>query len=116
MRHELFPEDHLQPGEHTTWAIGDISIVVIRKPDGEYRALRNRCSHSGAPLSRGWMMPMVVGNAAGDMSYSSDYVLICPWHGYEFKVDDGRCPADPKHARVKSYNVYVENEVVVLER
>lgn len=61
-------------------------------------------------------MPMVVGDAVGEIGYSAEYVLICPWHGYEFKVDDGRCPADPKHVRVRAYNVYVENDVVVLER
>jgi nitrite reductase/ring-hydroxylating ferredoxin subunit len=95
---------------------GGVSVVVVRKPDGSFRALRNRCSHHGAPLSKGLFEARVDGDVAGVKDLSDVLIVRCPWHGYEFDVETGRCPADPQRERVKVYEVTVEDGKVCIER
>jgi nitrite reductase/ring-hydroxylating ferredoxin subunit len=116
VKHELFPADELKPGEMRAVEIDSISIVVIRTPAGALHALRNRCSHVGAPLVRGLVQQAVVGDDVGQYAVSDEVLVRCPWHGWEFSVETGRCLADPEHARVRVYPVEVEAGMVVLER
>jgi nitrite reductase (NADH) small subunit len=117
MKDVLFKADELEPGQLRVVTLGGRSIVVIRTPDGEFRALRNVCSHHGAPLSSGSLQPVVVGDDVGRYELSdSRYMLRCPWHGYEFDVETGRCLADPDRERVKAYQVTVEEDMVVVHR
>jgi nitrite reductase (NADH) small subunit len=115
MRIELFEATDVQVGEVREVKAGQRSLAVLRKRDGSFRALRNRCSHQGAPLARGICRPMIVSEYPGVYEVSEDReVLLCPWHGYEFDVDTGRCPADPLKMRVARYRVEVEEGKVVL--
>jgi phenylpropionate dioxygenase-like ring-hydroxylating dioxygenase large terminal subunit len=45
-------------------------VVIWRTPDGSVAAGPDRCPHREAPLSEGWC--------------STDGVLVCPYHGWEF--------------------------------
>jgi nitrite reductase (NADH) small subunit len=107
----------LQLGEVRSVRVGNVPIAVVRLPTGEYRALGDTCSHYGAPLSKGQVEPLVNGTGVGDYSdCRGKYILRCPWHGYEFDLDSGVCPADPRRARVRSYAVVVENgEVLIID-
>lgn len=117
MRYSLFPADELQPGELRAASLNGISVVVIKTPSGALRALRNVCSHHGAPLSDGRLQPVVIGDDVGRYEISDDRMMVrCPWHGYEFDVDSGRCLADPEHARVKAYPVTIEEGMVCVDR
>jgi len=117
VKHELFPEDALAPGDVREVEIQGISIVVVRKADGSYRALRNRCSHQGGVLSKGCLEPMMDSNGLGDYAYSTDKeVLRCPLHHWEFDVDTGRSPAYPEKVRVRAYAVTIDNGTVFVER
>jgi nitrite reductase/ring-hydroxylating ferredoxin subunit len=117
MRYELFPAQELQPGDIRAVDVGGASVVVLCTPDGRIRALRNHCSHHGAPLSGGTLQPVVTGDDVGRYEISSDqFMLRCPWHGYEFDVDTGRCLADPRNARVKAYDVTIIDGTVCIER
>ena len=90
---------------------------MIRTPDGDVRALRDSCSHYGAKLSDGGIEQKVVNDGVG--TYRIDpgaFVLRCPWHGYEFDVVTGQCPADPRNARVRAYTLEIEEGSVVLQR
>jgi 3-phenylpropionate/trans-cinnamate dioxygenase ferredoxin subunit len=94
-----------------------VAVVVLRTPDGAVHALRDACSHYGARLSLGSLRPLVAGDDVGEHRLvAGRYVVQCPWHGYEFDVGDGRCPADPAHQRVRSYRTSVVDGVVVIER
>ena len=117
MKHELFAADELQPGDMRAVKVDGVAIVVMKTPKGDFRALRDACSHHGAALSHGRMQPVVLGDEVGCYELSTDrFMLRCPWHGYEFDVDNGRCIADPVHARVKAYSISVEGNRVFLER
>ena len=117
MKHVLFPLAELAPGQMRAVVVDKVKIVVMRTPDGDLRALRDSCSHYGARLSDGTIEPMVVGEGVGSYRIEPGaFVLRCPWHGYEFDVISGRCPADPSHERVRAYQVEVEDGSVVLQR
>ena len=114
--HPLFPDGELAPGELRRVEVDGIAIVVLRTPDGTLRALRDVCPHQGAVLSRGRLEAAVDGEDVGRYELSRDRaVLRCPWHGYEFDVESGRCLADPA-ARVRAYLVAVEDGIVTVER
>lgn len=114
---DLFGEDEVAPGQLREAVIGGVSLVIVRKRDGSFRALRNRCMHEGAPLAGGKLHPLVIGPDVGVYAESDDRdVLECPWHGYEYDLDTGRSPADPVKVRVRSYDVSVENHRVILNR
>lgn len=55
-------------------AIEDASFLVVRQ-HGRLCALAHSCAHLGGPLSEGTL---------------NDGSVVCPWHGSEFALDDGR--------------------------
>jgi nitrite reductase/ring-hydroxylating ferredoxin subunit len=115
--HDVFGVDELQIGELRQVIVSGVSIVVLRKPDGTFRALRDRCSHQGGTLSDGRLEPMLDGSAVGEYFYSQDRIVLrCPLHQFEFDVDSGLSPADPETVRVRAYPVTVSNGRVLIER
>jgi nitrite reductase/ring-hydroxylating ferredoxin subunit len=113
----LFGADELKPCEKRAVSIGNVAVVVLRKRDGSYRVLRDRCMHQGRPLSRGSLQAKVVSEQVGCYALSPDRdILRCAWHGYEYDVDDGRSPADPSVVRVRAYEVAVRDGFVILMR
>lgn len=63
--------------------------VVLTRVDGAVRAFSNTCPHAGAPLSGGRMV--------GDC-------IVCPRHGWHFRVTDGICKATPVY-QLRTYLV-----------
>ena len=117
MRHELCAVDELEPGEVRSVKVDGIALAVVRTPDGSVHALRDVCPHYGAKLSGGVVKPLYDGTTTGHYEQvEGRYVLHCPWHGYEFSLDDGRCPADPTNYRVRSYDVTIEEGKVYVDR
>jgi len=55
-------------------------ITLGRKTDGGFFALRDVCPHRAALLSQGQI---------------KDGAVECPYHGWQFSVDDGRCTHIP---------------------
>jgi nitrite reductase/ring-hydroxylating ferredoxin subunit len=116
VKHALFPLAELEPGQMRTAEVDGIEIVVARDSDGSVYALRNRCAHSAARLSRGRLLEKVVGEDVDQYELTDELVLRCPWHGFEFELSSGRCIADPKRVRVRAYPVTVEDGTVWLEK
>jgi nitrite reductase/ring-hydroxylating ferredoxin subunit len=54
--------------------VGDTDVLLVRQ-DGRVSALVHSCAHLGGPLSEGTL---------------KDGSVVCPWHGSEFALDDGR--------------------------
>jgi nitrite reductase (NADH) small subunit len=109
----LFPESELEPGGIRAIRVGRRALVIVRKRDGAFRALRDRCPHQGACLSDGTLRPMVVSDEPGVYGLSQDReILHCPWHEYELDVDTGRSPGNPAKMRVATYPVSVEDGIV----
>lgn len=61
----------------------DEAMMIDRQRflDGEFRAAGEvRCPHRGGPLSLS----------------AEDGLLVCPWHGYRYDPETGRCVDDPR--------------------
>ena len=58
-----------------TRARKDDTDVLLARQDGRVCALSHPCSHMGGPLSEGTL---------------KDGSVVCPWHGSEFRLDDGQ--------------------------
>jgi nitrite reductase (NADH) small subunit len=77
---------------------------------GRAVGVRNRCPHSGAPLCLGRLRDRESG-VPGTYALSGQRVLRCPWHGWEFDLESGRCLDDPG-LRVAVYPVEIADGVV----
>lgn len=95
---------------------GDRRIVVASKNEigvfnkaGAYYAYSNYCVHSGGPACEGLLINKVVDIIAADRTYqgqtfSDEMHFVCPWHGYEYELETGRCVGDPK-LKLKKFEV-----------
>jgi nitrite reductase (NADH) small subunit len=87
--------------------VGGREIGVLRdRATGAVHAVRNRCPHHGAPLCLGTVRDRLGGRPAQYVA-AERRVLHCPWHGWEFDLDSGRCP-DDERMRVAVYPVKIE--------
>lgn len=75
--------------------------IVVCNIDGNYFAIDDTCTHSGASLSEGKL---------------EDSTITCDWHGAQFECKTGKLVKFPVEiANLKSYNVIVESDDVVVE-
>jgi 3-phenylpropionate/trans-cinnamate dioxygenase ferredoxin component len=75
-------------------------IVLVATGDGAYYALQDRCSHADFPLSDGEVLD-------GDR-------LECQYHGAKFDVPSGRAVALPAIRPVKTYEVRVDGDDILV--
>lgn len=94
------PLDELPDGRSVHTAAGDDQVMLHRSGDTIY-ALRNRCTHQGAPLDRG---PVKI---AG-----SEATVTCPFHGSTFRLADGGVMRGPAVEPVQAFETRVTNGVV----
>ncbi|MBL8149935.1 MAG: Rieske 2Fe-2S domain-containing protein [Blastocatellia bacterium] len=73
-------------------------IAVLKSGEKVY-ALDNSCPHKGGPLGEG----VVMGN-----------MVICPWHGWPFDVNNGHCSINPR-ASVSCYEVKIEGDDIFIK-
>lgn len=72
--------------------------IAVSNWDQTFHALENHCPHLGFPLTEGIVQ---------------DGMIICGWHGWRIRLDDGRCPGKTLSARtypceVRGDDLYVE--------
>lgn len=73
-------------------------IAVFRDGD-RIGALTNLCAHQNGPLGEGRII---------------DGCVTCPWHGYQYRLGDGRAPA-PFTDKVATYRVRINKGVVEVD-
>jgi nitrite reductase/ring-hydroxylating ferredoxin subunit len=89
--------------------VGDLAIGIFRV-DGQLFAYENTCAHQGGPVCQGLMLPGVVeivndANASTGFAFDeTDPRIICPWHGYEYRIKTGCHPANP-NIRLRAVHV-----------
>lgn len=94
--------------------IGGREIGVVRDPhSGALHGVRNRCPHSGAPLCLGSVVERASGSP-GRYALAGRPVLHCPWHGWEYDLESGRC-LDDEQMRATVYPVRVDNGRVLVQ-
>jgi nitrite reductase/ring-hydroxylating ferredoxin subunit len=90
-------------------SIPDKGARIVAAPDGEriavFRdgaqigALSNLCAHQNGPIGEGRII---------------DGCVTCPWHGYQYRLDDGCAPA-PFTEKLVTYRVRVARGVVEVD-
>jgi methionine sulfoxide reductase heme-binding subunit len=79
--------------------VGAERIAVFRY-DGKVAAVSNVCRHQGAPLGEGQVI---------------DGCITCPWHGYQYRPEDGCSPA-PFTDQIATYQTRIEQGIVFVHR
>lgn len=103
----------LKDGDVRIVATKDVEVGVYRHA-GKLYAYRNLCLHQGGPVCEGVRLGKVEDVIGADRTlqgqrFNTDEMhIICPWHGYEYKLETGECAADPK-LRLQRFKV-VERE------
>jgi nitrite reductase/ring-hydroxylating ferredoxin subunit len=88
---------------------GKVEVGVYRHR-GAFYAYRNQCLHQGGPACEGIIRGKVVDIYAPDKTYVAQKYdddephIICPWHGWEYKLKTGECAPDPR-LKLRSYKV-----------
>ena len=67
--------------------------IAVFRYDGKISAVSNVCRHQGGPLGEGCII---------------DGVITCPWHGFQYRPEDGRSP-EPFTERIATYETRMEN-------
>ncbi len=86
----LLKPEEIPLGESRCVKLGEIQVGLFHNKEGLF-AINNECPHRGAPLNEGLV---------------SDGQVTCPWHQWQFQLDDGVCRNIPK-VRVPVYPVEV---------
>jgi nitrite reductase/ring-hydroxylating ferredoxin subunit len=106
--------DELEEGMPTVFKVRGRSIVLVRWKE-EVHALRNVCPHQTQSFEHGFVRPLVVaGEQLGTLKLTDAGLLVCPWHAWEFGLDDGRCITSDQH-RVRRYDVTVRDGDVLVD-
>src|ERR1700761_6314596 len=72
--------------------------VCLARVNGALHAVDNNCPHRMGPMHEGWV---------------ENGELVCPWHGWTFSPETGRCSNASGALRV--YPVRVEGDAVEIE-
>lgn len=107
-RHVIGAAADLPPGTNRILTVEGRSVGVFNV-SGTYYALKNSCPHQGAPLCAGKVTGMTLPSEPGQYLYGREgEILRCPWHGWEFDIQNGKSIFDPHKCLVKTYQVAVE--------
>jgi nitrite reductase/ring-hydroxylating ferredoxin subunit/DMSO/TMAO reductase YedYZ heme-binding membrane subunit len=72
--------------------------IAVFRYDGEVSAVTNVCAHQRGPLGEGKIV---------------DGCITCPWHGWEYRPQDGQSPP-PFAERIATYRVRIAERRVLL--
>jgi nitrite reductase/ring-hydroxylating ferredoxin subunit/DMSO/TMAO reductase YedYZ heme-binding membrane subunit len=73
--------------------------VAIFRWDGRLSALTNVCAHQNGPLGEGRVI---------------DGCVTCPWHGFQYRAEDGCAPA-PFTEKIDTYRLRLDGDRVLLD-
>jgi nitrite reductase (NADH) small subunit len=117
VKHPVGAVEEFPAGTIRVVKVGTRSIGVINNGEKLYAVL-NVCPHELGPVCdnarvSGTMMP----SATGTVEYGlHNRILRCPWHGYEFDLEDGgRTVFSSFKARVRMFPITVEDGQVLVE-
>ena len=77
---------------------GDERVAIFRYDD-KLSALANVCAHQNGPLGEGRIM---------------DGCVTCPWHGFQYRPEDGRAPP-PFTEKVATYRLKLDGRRILLD-
>lgn len=90
--------DEVEEGGARTVDLGGERVAIVRW-EGQVAALSNACQHQNGPLGEGRVR---------------NGCLTCPWHGYEYRPEDGSSPP-PFTERVPTFRVALRDGRVLVD-
>jgi len=87
--------EEIPVGESRCVKLGETQVGLFRNQEG-ILAVNNVCPHRGGPLNEGVV---------------TDGVVACPWHQWQFQLEDGVCQNLPK-VRIAAYPVEVRDGAI----
>jgi nitrite reductase (NADH) small subunit len=89
--------------------------VAVLSVGDDFFAVSNRCPHMGAPMAAGSVGGTLLPSAPQEFVYGRhERVLRCPWHGWEFDLDNGRSLLEPRRVGLRVFSVTSVNGQVVV--
>ncbi len=77
----------------------DADPVAIFRHEGRLSAVSHLCAHQNGPLGEGRVI---------------DGCITCPWHGFQYRLEDGRAPP-PFTERIATYRLHLTGDDVMLD-
>ena len=93
------PVSDLQEKRGRVVVLPDGERAAVFKYDGKISALSNLCAHQNGPLGEG---RLIFG------------CVTCPWHGYQYRPEDGRSPP-PFTEKVPTFNLAIEDGQLLID-
>ncbi len=90
----------LRPDTPTRVMVGNTPVVLVRQ-SGKIYALTATCTHAGGPLDEGTL---------------EDGLIVCPWHGSKFALEDGHVCSGPATFAERRFDVRIRNGKIELRR
>lgn len=116
------PVEDVRSSGRTTVTVDGTSVVVFALGE-RFVAYVDVCPHQGGPVcSDGSMHPFLTaeidqrGRVSDVFAPGGDRIIACPWHGWEYWIEDGRCVADPSTSLREAAVDVVDGNVVVTLR
>ena len=76
--------------------VRDAEAIAVFRHGEEFYAVSNVCRHQAGPLGEGRIV---------------DGCITCPWHGFQYRMKDGRSPP-PYSERIATYRTRIVDGVV----
>ena len=90
----------LADGRGRVVALADAERVAIFRHGGDkLSAVSNVCAHQNGPLGEGRVI---------------DGCVTCPWHGFQYRIEDGCAPA-PFTEKIATYRLALDGDTVLLD-
>lgn len=104
--------------DHRVVEVDGVEIGVFRLGQ-KLVAYKNECPHYGGPVCQGKIFHQTEEQLGPDktshgLRFSDARNIVCPWHGYEFNLETGRHPGDPR-VRLEPIAVAVRDARIYLQ-
>jgi nitrite reductase (NADH) small subunit len=107
-------------GDGILVSLADGREVGVFRVDGQVVAYENSCAHQGGPVCTGDILGKYLQVLAPDKTVlreefsTTELHLVCPWHGWEYRLDTGECAVNPRY-RLRRVPVTERDGLVFLE-
>lgn len=94
--------------------------IGVLRHGGRLYAYRNLCPHQGGPVCEGVRIARVTAELDEERRFlrhdfdADDMHIVCPWHGWEFRLETGEAAGDPS-IRLRRYEVIERDGAIYAE-
>ena len=101
--------DRVPTGSFLVIDVEGVEIGLTRSKDRVY-AVRNVCPHQGAPICRGRVGGTMMPASPDQLVFGLDGLVVrCPWHAWEFNLENGQAICGIDRGRVRTYPTEVRD-------